>query len=89
MTLIAAQAPIARPPNGEAANHEAAVNRPDVAPDKTAVTGPPVLGAGPSRGTTSAIRRMSPRPRRRTLRASTTTSSSWFVMRSSGQIVGS
>ncbi|MFZ0401397.1 MAG: hypothetical protein WAL03_09970, partial [Pseudolabrys sp.] len=49
------------------------MNRPDLAPGETAVAmGPPVLGAGPSRGTTSAIRRMSPRPRRsqaRTMRS--------------------
>ena len=69
MTLIAAQVPIARLPNGEAASHEAAVNRPDLAPDETAVMGPPVLGGGPSRGTISAIRRMSPRPRRSQARA--------------------
>ena len=49
------------------------MNRPDLAPGETAVAmGPPVPGAGPSRGTTSAIRRMSPRPRRsqaRTMRS--------------------
>src|ERR1700727_1514372 len=49
------------------------MNRPDLAPGETAVAmGPPVLGPGPSRGTTSAIRRMSPRPRRsqaRTMRS--------------------
>ena len=49
------------------------MNRPDLAPGETAVAmGPPVLGAGPSLGTTSAIRRMSPRPRRsqaRTMRS--------------------
>ena len=52
MTLIAAQAPIARPPNGEAASYEAAVNRtmPDLAPGETAVTGPPVPGRKPVRG---------------------------------------
>ena len=52
MTLIAAQAPIARPPNGEAASYEAAVNRamPDLAPDKTAVMGPPVPGRRPVPG---------------------------------------
>jgi hypothetical protein len=50
VTLIAAQAPIARPPNGEAASYEAAVNRPDLAPDKTAVMGPLVPGRRPVPG---------------------------------------
>ncbi len=49
------------------------MNRPDLAPGETAVaTGPPVLGGGPPPGTISAMRRMSPRPRRsqaRTMRS--------------------
>jgi hypothetical protein len=49
------------------------VNRLDLAPGETAVAmGPAALGGGPSRGTTSAIRRMSPGPRRsqaRTMRS--------------------